>query len=275
LTSPARHKDRSTQPQLSTRITSAAANGAAPAVGRGYRLPEDGPLPDLSLYERLISDGTVATDAQNGLVDTITAQRLSIWLAARLQPAVFSYTNRPQAARLMNYCVARSAELGPVGENFAAACDQIDRVDAILAGLRYRARHGQPLLSKTWPDIQGPEIVVLVDRDSGSQRVALILDATTANASIFAITAHVDDREAHIREAGQLGQSFPAGSYGRGNRQAIAARETPVATRLGAVEYAYRTAIEREALQTPPEPARTPASGNHAADRQVDFEADP
>jgi hypothetical protein len=171
----------------------------------------------------------------------------------------------------MYYCVARSAELGLVGENFAAACDQIDRVDSMLAGLRDRARYGQPLLSKTWPDIQGPEIAAQADRDPDSQRVALILDATAA---IFAITAHVDEREAHIREVEQLGPSFPAGSYGRGNRQAIVARETRVATQLRAVEHAYRTAIEREALQTPPEPARTPASGNHTADRQVDFEAE-
>jgi hypothetical protein len=271
LTSPARHQDRSTQPRFSTRITSAAANGAAPAVARSYWLPEDGPLPDLSLYERLISDGITAADARNGPVDHVTAQGLGIRLAARPQPPVFSYTNRPQAARLMYYCIARSAELGPVGENFAAACDQIDRVDAMLVGLRDRARYGQPLLSKTWPDIQGPEIAALADRDPDSQRVALILDATAA---IFAITAQVDEREAHIREVVQLGQSFPAGSYGRGNRQAIVARETRVATRLRAVEHAYRTAIEREALQTPPEPARTPASGNHAADRQVDFEAE-
>ena len=271
MTSPARHQDRSTQLRFSTRITSAAANGAAPAFGRGYWLPEDEPLPDLSLYERLISDGITAADARNGPVDHVTAQRLSILLAARPQPPVFSYTNRPQAARLMYYCVARSAELGLVGENFAAACDQIDRVDAMLAGLRDRARYGQPLLSKTWPDIQGPEIAALADRDPDSQRVALILDATAA---IFAITAHVDEREAHIREVEQLGQSFPAGSYGRGNRQAIVTRETRVATRLRAVEHAYRTAIEREALQTPPEPARTPASGNHAVDRQVDFDAE-
>jgi len=49
---------------------------------------------------------------------------------------------------------------------------------------------------------------------------------------MFAIAAHADEREAHIREVEQFGQRLPEGSYGRRNRQAIAARETRVAVRL-------------------------------------------
>jgi hypothetical protein len=45
----------------------------------------------------------------------------------------------------MQYCVARSADPGPIGENFGAACDQIDRADTMLAGLHDRARHGRIL----------------------------------------------------------------------------------------------------------------------------------
>ena len=75
-------------------------------------------------------------------------------------------------------------------------------------------------------------------RISVSQTVSLVLDATTANAAIFAITAHADDREAHVREVEQFGQSLPEGSYGRRNRQAIAARETRVVGLLRAVEHA-------------------------------------
>ena len=61
-----------------------------------------------------------------------------------------------------------------------------------------------------------------------------ILDRNTAiTAMILADTAaHADEREAHIREVEQFGQSLPEGSYGRRNRQAIAARETRVAARL-------------------------------------------
>ena len=73
---------------------------------------------------------------------------------------------------------------------------------------------------------------------------------TTANIAIFAIAAQADEREAHIREVERFGHNLPEGSYGRRNRQAIAARETRIAARRRALffEQAYRIAIEREAV---------------------------
>jgi hypothetical protein len=53
-------------------------------------VPEDGPLPDLPLYERLIGDGIVAADGRGSAVDHLTARRLAIWLAARPQSPVFA-----------------------------------------------------------------------------------------------------------------------------------------------------------------------------------------
>ncbi len=89
---------------------------------------------------------------------------------------------------------------------------------------------------------------------------------------MFAIAAHADEREAHVREVERSGQNLPEGSYGRRNRQAIAARETRIAARLRAVEHAYRMAIERDAVFRPPEPTRACRSPEHAADREIELE---
>ena len=105
--------------------------------------------------------------------------------------------------------------------------------------------------------------------------VSLVLDATTANIAMFAIAAHADEREAHVREVERSGQNLPEGSYGRRNRQAIAARETRVAARLRAVEQAYRTATEHDTAFTPPEPTRALRSPELQPARQIEMEAEP
>ena len=107
--------------------------------------------------------------------------------------------------------------------------------------------------------------------DQASSLQSLVMDATTANIAMFAITAYAGDREAHVREVEQYGQSLPEGSYGRRNRQAIAARETRIAARLRAIERAYRMAIERDAAVTS-KPGRTLHSADQVADREMELE---
>jgi hypothetical protein len=247
------------------------------------------------LHERLIADGIAAANSRGGIIDHVTARRMAIWLLSRPQPPDFTrglirfaqsgaithalktqlrnharsatYPHQPQAARLMEYAVARGADLGPVSTDFAGYCDQIDHADAMLTELRDRIRDGRGLHEPSWPDTDGQRLIAMARRDPGSHTVSLILDATTANIAMHAITAHAGDREAHIREVEQYGQQLPEDSYGRRNRQAIAARETRVATRRRAVERAYRTAIEPAAT-----PALEPAETLRSADMTPDHE---
>ena len=92
---------------------------------------------------------------------------------------------------------------------------------------------------------------------------------------MFAIAAQADEREAHVREVERFGRTLPEDSYGRSNRQDIAAHETRIAARLRAVEQAYRTAIDYDTAYRPPDLTQTPRTPESQPGRQSDLEAEP
>jgi hypothetical protein len=181
------------------------------------------------------------------------------------------YPHPPEASRLMEYCIARGADRGPIGLDFGKTCAQIDQADMVLAGLRERVRQREGVPEPTWPDTEGPQVIALAHRDPWGRTVSLIMDAATANITMFAVSAYAGDREAHVREVEQSGEQLPEGSYGRRNRQAIAARESRVAARLRAIERAYRTATEHDA-EVEPAPTQTIRPADHVADYEMEPE---
>ena len=282
----------------------ATAEGGAPSLpGPVGQLPGDEQYLDLAQYERLIAIGTADADTKDRPVDDFTARRLAIWMAARPQhPALArglarfartgeisaelrtqlriharsgAYPDHFQAARLNRYAASRGMRLGPIGENFGAACHQIDRADLMLADLRQRIWEGIAAPAPAWPETDGPPVIAVARHDPGTNTVSVILDATTANIAIFALAGHADECEAHLREVQRHAQTWPEGSYGRQNRQAIAAREARIATRLRAAEQAFRTAIERDTMPATPQPAATPRPPRRAVGRQIELEAEP
>ena len=142
----------------------------------------------------------------------------------------------------------------------------------MLAARYQRPRHSRSQPEQARPETSEPQITALAHPDPETQTATLILDAATANTVMFAVAAHADEREAHIREVEQLGQRCPEGSFGRRNRQAIAARETRVAARLRAVERAYRTANERDMAFEPPKSTNACRSPGPLAAREIELE---
>jgi hypothetical protein len=278
-------------------------DGVPSPAGRPPDTPEvpgRKPARDMALYERLISQGIAEADHRGSAIDHVTARRLAIWLLPRSQQEPdfmrglihFAHTgavtrdlkqalrhharspahpSRPAASRLLQYAIARGNDLGPVGPNFGGACDQLDRADAMLADRRDQVLDSRLHPQQPQPALRGEQFIAMACYEPDSQTISLILDTATANAAIHAISTSAADREARTREIQHTAQNLPDGTYGRHNRETIAARETQTAARLRAIEHAYRAAIDHNSPPAP-EPAQNRRPAGRTLDQELEIE---
>jgi len=89
---------------------------------------------------------------------------------------------------------------------------------------------------------------------------------------MFALAAHADEREAHVREVEQYGADLPEGSYGRRNRQAIRRprnpRYHPAARRPAHLPHGNRRRRRVRATGV----HANPLSPEHPADREIELD---
>jgi len=131
------------------------------------------------------------------LLANLIARRLAIWLAARPQETIFAqglgrfaetgvigptlkmqlrmrarsgtYTDRSQAARLLEYCIGAAAPTsGRSARTSAAPCDQIDQADMMLARLQTGPGKASPSRTGLARD-RRPRIIALAQRNPAAR----------------------------------------------------------------------------------------------------------
>lgn len=88
------------------------------------------------------------------------------------------------------------------------------------------------------------EPVAEVYPDEEDRTVTMLLDSKTAAVLLYAARLLFTNCEAHAREVRLAAGQLPEASYGRKNREEIAARQERIASRIRALDLAYRQAVD-------------------------------
>jgi len=139
---------------------------------------EDEPHRDMSRYPQLITECVIAANRGFRAVDHLTARRMSFMLMSQsrdpqlsrglaqfasdgsvtreLWQSLRQYARQPahphhsQSWTLLEYAAARGTDLGPLGADFGATCDQADQDGATPLSDEERAEIQYDLIEDAW-----------------------------------------------------------------------------------------------------------------------------
>ena len=183
----------------------------------------------------------------------------------RTTPAQPSHPSRPHAARLLQYAVARGNDLGPIGDDFGAVCDQIDHADAILDELRERvSKAARTPTSRRGPAREiHPEPIAMARHDPVTRPSPSSSTPPPPKPPSTPSPSTPSTAKPAPARSGSTGQTSPKAPTAEATARPSPPAKHAIATRLRAIERAYRAALDPEPPQHPNSARYSPLPAGH------------